>query len=185
MIDLKTFISRGFALLAFPKIGKARANHKNQAVNLHKKVGSTNQRKKTFLVVCVSILFLEGAWGQNVPSGSIPGGSGGPFEYSEWVVTGHSPAGNRLLTPPGKPTPSFTRPAWNAVLYLHRAAPSPEKATFFSLPTPGNVPTLENDYYTHHLGFFCKKELEFEKTTRIPLRFRLGSLEQCNYLEGK
>jgi len=48
-----------------------------------------------------------------------------------------------------------------------------------------NVPALGNDYYAHHLGFFCQKELEFEKTTRIPLRFRLGSLEQCNYLEGK
>ncbi|MFT3749327.1 MAG: hypothetical protein QM768_13460 [Agriterribacter sp.] len=45
--------------------------------------------------------------------------------------------------------------------------------------------TLPPDYYTTCFGFFCKKELAIEKTTKIPLRFRLGSLNYCNQMESK
>lgn len=39
--------------------------------------------------------------------------------------------------------------------------------------------------YISSLGYFCRKEVEIEKMTHLPLRFRLGSLEQVNRLEGK
>ncbi len=44
---------------------------------------------------------------------------------------------------------------------------------------------IPTNFYNSQLGFICKKELLLEKKTKIPFRFRLGSLAYTNMLEGK
>lgn len=44
---------------------------------------------------------------------------------------------------------------------------------------------LSPGFYASQLGFFCKQEIKMDKTTKVPFRFRLGSVADCNRLEGK
>ncbi|MEP6596459.1 MAG: hypothetical protein ABJA71_10965 [Ginsengibacter sp.] len=49
--------------------------------------------------------------------------------------------------------------------------------------SPVNV--ITSNYYTQHFGLICKKELALQKAIKLPIYIRLGSLQECNYLEGK
>ena len=54
-------------------------------------------------------------------------------------------------------------------------------------PSPSpvyNIPAIPADLYTQHLSFFCRQELKMQQVT-VPVTFRLGSMDQCNYLEQK
>ncbi len=51
--------------------------------------------------------------------------------------------------------------------------------------TPVVKQVIAPNFYVTNLGFFCKQEIKFEKATKIPFRFRLGSVEDCDRMEGK
>ncbi|MEO7264690.1 MAG: hypothetical protein ABIW38_07240 [Ferruginibacter sp.] len=44
---------------------------------------------------------------------------------------------------------------------------------------------LQPDYFLHNESFFCRQERKLENATKLPFRFRVGSLQYCNWLEGK
>lgn len=51
---------------------------------------------------------------------------------------------------------------------------------------PTNTPQLlAPDAATKDYGFFCRQELKGDKALPMPVRFRLGSMQQTDYLEQK
>jgi hypothetical protein len=44
---------------------------------------------------------------------------------------------------------------------------------------------LPQNFYTKHMGFMCKKELQLQKLMALPLYFRLGTKEYVDRLERK
>jgi len=53
------------------------------------------------------------------------------------------------------------------------------------IPTASRPAGIAPDQYVQGLGFVCKKEWAVEKSTGLPFRFRLGSLEYTDRMEGK
>ena len=47
------------------------------------------------------------------------------------------------------------------------------------------ISILPANYSVRNLAFFCRQELQFEKYSKIPFRFRLGSVQETDRLEGK
>lgn len=74
------------------------------------------------------------------------------------------------------------------MLFALGTAAQSKKILFTAVSDKQQKPSLKqlpSNLYTQHLGFFCRQEIKMDKQTIIPLRFRMGSMEQCNYLEQK
>jgi hypothetical protein len=133
------------------------------------------QRNKSFLVVCVSIVITGIAAAQNAqrtPS-VVQDARFVPPAASSFAE--HALPAHLMLTPP-IPVSG---------LWMARAGSFQSSIAAGSTGSHPGPTSLADDYYSRHFGFFCKRELELEKTIHVPLRFRLGSLENCNRLEGK
>jgi hypothetical protein len=61
---------------------------------------------------------------------------------------------------------------------------APKKLPLDSLK---NLPlrVLASNYYSSNLPFFCKQELQIQKLVKVPVKFRIGSVEEVDKLEGK
>jgi hypothetical protein len=46
-------------------------------------------------------------------------------------------------------------------------------------------PVGPRDYYQQSFGYFCKREWDWEKQTKVPVKLRLGSYQEAQRIEGK
>jgi hypothetical protein len=118
------------------------------------------QRKIFFIVACLLILFIAPAKSQGFKATL----SNTALPKENFVIK------NNTL-PHQISFPEFTNN--NTALFKNPVV------TNFSLSM------VNENFYTQHLAFFCKQEWQFEKSTHISLKFRLGSFDYCNMLEGK
>jgi hypothetical protein len=166
---------------------KIRPFHKNRAVNLHTIMKNQPQRLISFLVVWLTMFscvlargqsFSPPTWENDFLEIPLPGSPTTPSNKTILILSPYR-AGKAVVCELGKDNLIETGKEPGTV----NSGPMSLSVSFYT-----GIETSyrqQADLYYIQSGFFCKREWELEKTTHIPLRFRLGSLADCNMLEGK
>jgi len=136
---------------------------KNQAVNLQTIGRMKSQRIYQILVVLMLILPLRILAQQQIPpfAQKIPHISEAPRNFAAKTINGN----NSNISCLSLYNDSLPRLPIN--------------------PFPFRTAITSASFVIQNLPFFCRKEFLFEKSTSVPLRLRLGSLDYVNKLEGK
>jgi hypothetical protein len=145
----------------------------------------TMQRKKIFVVVCISTLLAGTLRGQNFLH-IQPKQISKRLELTRPTVV-FAALPTPEIFPAGLPADATARSrVWSSRSpVLRQGYCTQPSANLYTLRVFTAGRSMDPCIGVTELGFFCKKELELEKTIHLPLRFRLGSLEYCNKLEGK
>jgi len=158
--------------------------HKNQAVNLRKNQIDVSTRFYQFVIALATFFFSSVATAQTMPA---PAHSLTPPSHS---LASSMLTANLHIYPAlsdYKPSASRTAPAF--IPYSgFTAKPSSFTSPYsnhYSETKSSQGMLIPRNLCTQQLAFFCRQELRFEKLSKVPLRFRMGSLEECNKLEGK
>jgi hypothetical protein len=106
------------------------------------------------------------------------------FTFSPlWPQEGVAPlsANSLLLNKIPKPV-IHQRTSLTALRFNTKSTSFPSLHQSMGVSATTNLPLA---YCAADLAFFCRLEVQMEKATKIPVRFRLGDVQQVDYLEGK
>ncbi len=134
--------------------------HKNHAVNLHLIMNNRQERLICFLVVWFTMFSCTFVCAQNPYQQGIKKDFSGVRLPGSGKEIKPNDAGNY------GPLPFF----WQSVTAQRGQE---------------GLNRVPSDIFYRQSGIMCKMEWQLEKASHIPFRFRLGSLSDCNALEGK